>query len=379
MSHIYPYGRAKLEVQGILRKEGLEGLSRLSVEVKRHREHPNLVHLSYHQFESPMELEAVRECRGLILDEDDDWSIVCYPFKKFFNAREKHAAEINWKTARAWEKVDGSLMTLYYYKGKWYVSTTGTPDADCPLQKTDLTYREKFNELLFQQLRAARLKIEDVFFPDHCYMFELVGPDNRIVVRYPEWKLYLLGVRKLFDLSEWFFFHGHGIGGTFDMPEIFYFSSLEEAENAAAALDPMGCEGFVVCDSSFNRLKIKSPRYVELHHLKSELTPRRLLEVIRRGESSEFLTYFPEWSPEFSRMEAVYNVLVDQIDRDFFRLKHIEDRKVFAQTVEHFNNKHALFALKSGKATSGRDWFRQLTPPAAERAFETLSGRASCD
>ena len=38
--------------------------------------------------------------------------------------------KINWKTARVYEKIDGSLMTLYFYDNKWIISSSGKPDAD---------------------------------------------------------------------------------------------------------------------------------------------------------------------------------------------------------------------------------------------------------
>jgi hypothetical protein len=46
------------------------------------------------------------------------------------------AAAIDWTNAVVTEKLDGSLVTLYWYQGGWQVASTGTPDggskyADC--------------------------------------------------------------------------------------------------------------------------------------------------------------------------------------------------------------------------------------------------------
>jgi hypothetical protein len=49
----------------------------------------------------------VRESRGVILDEADDWRVVARAFDKFFNYGESGADEIDWGTARVQEKVDG--------------------------------------------------------------------------------------------------------------------------------------------------------------------------------------------------------------------------------------------------------------------------------
>ncbi len=73
-----------------------------------HRIKNGKVVLSYDQIKSPMGEKICQECRGLVLREHT-WEIVCFPFKKFFNSGEGHAAEINWETARVLEKIDGCL------------------------------------------------------------------------------------------------------------------------------------------------------------------------------------------------------------------------------------------------------------------------------
>lgn len=50
----------------------------------------------------------------MLLDEDDDWRVLSFPYEKFFNYNEKNAAKLDWSTAKAYDKVDGSLMVLYW-------------------------------------------------------------------------------------------------------------------------------------------------------------------------------------------------------------------------------------------------------------------------
>ena len=50
----------------------------------------------------------VAECRGIILDEQDDWRVVSYPFDKFFNYNESKAAVLDWSQGvDVYEKLDG--------------------------------------------------------------------------------------------------------------------------------------------------------------------------------------------------------------------------------------------------------------------------------
>jgi hypothetical protein len=89
-----------------------------------------------------------------------------------------------------------------------------------------------------------------------CYIFELFTPENPIVVQTQESKLYLHGCRNLKTFKE-------------EFPEIFAekfnwqcveplpLKSLDEVLAAAKKLNPIEHEGYVVCDRSFNRVKIK--------------------------------------------------------------------------------------------------------------------------
>ena len=57
--------------------------------------------------------------------------------------------------------------------------------------------------------------------------------------------------------------------------------TIDDCLAAAAALNPLRGEGFVVRDAQFHRVKIKCPQYVALTHLKTAMNGRRLLEIIR--------------------------------------------------------------------------------------------------
>ena len=96
-----------------------------------HPQHP-LVQLSYSQRGSNLSNGVVQECRGLIL-EKGSWKVVAMPFLKFFNADEPAAVAVrnafDWRSARVYEKLDGSITTLYHYAGQWHVASMRLPDA----------------------------------------------------------------------------------------------------------------------------------------------------------------------------------------------------------------------------------------------------------
>ena len=84
-----------LKVQQYLIDFGLDTLQdQFKIKVRRHNKYPNLICLNYNQLESsPKDHPVVRECRGLILDEENNWFVVSYPYKRFFNYGELGADE----------------------------------------------------------------------------------------------------------------------------------------------------------------------------------------------------------------------------------------------------------------------------------------------
>lgn len=98
-----------------------DSLDEKVIKHRRHGKYSNLVLFKYGimaNFSDPI----VCECRGIVLDENDNWNVVSRAFDKFFNHGEGHAANIDWDTARVQEKLDGSLCVMYHYDGAWHVA-----------------------------------------------------------------------------------------------------------------------------------------------------------------------------------------------------------------------------------------------------------------
>lgn len=83
---------------------------KFAIKSKRHSKYPNLICFKYNQIESPFSEPLVQECRGIILDENDNWNVVSHSFNKFFNYGESNAVEIDWDVAEVQEKMDGCFL-----------------------------------------------------------------------------------------------------------------------------------------------------------------------------------------------------------------------------------------------------------------------------
>lgn len=338
-----------------------------------------LVMFKYSQFDSDFMNPLVRECRGIILDEDT-FDVVSYAFDKFGNYGEPYCPEIDWKTARVGEKLDGSLCKFVKFPdGNLLVSTNGSIDAfKAGLQDQIGCPYSTFGELVVEavHLEAERRNMSasdgklawlaDMLEPGYTYMFELTSPYNKIVVPQTETRLNFLGCRNNETFEE-IYFTDHPLASVFHTPKVFPLGSLEECVSAAKELT-LDHEGYVVCDAAFNRVKVKSPLYVSAHYMRSDdgsLSHRRAAELIKENQTDEFLTYFPEFKSDFDKMRAVLDTYAAGIDSVFAALTSLgmSTRKEQAAWIMS-NAKEmsgCLFKMLDGKVPNGHDWVYALT------------------
>lgn len=353
------------QLQTFLREGGtLQQLNeQYFVKTTRHSAHPNLVLFKYNQIFSPMDEPIVREARGIILDESDDWRCVARGFDKFFNYGEPNAVAIDWTTARVQEKVDGSLCLLYHYADAWHVATTGSPDASGHVHDNrNLTFAA-----LFWRTLAGYLPPES--FAETVgdggtgwsYLFELTSPHNRVVVAHTEARLTLFGARNL-ETGAWA--RGEEITSLPRVPHVreYPLTSFEEILATFEAIKPLEQEGYVVVDAAHNRVKVKHPGYVALHQAKDGLTERALADILRRGETSEVIAVFPELGASFAALTVRYDALVGEIESDYARLRDIVEQRDFAQVALKTRCSAALFQLRSGRVGSVREYLADATP-----------------
>ncbi|WP_027217165.1 RNA ligase [Butyrivibrio fibrisolvens] len=278
----------------------------------------------------------VCEARGIVIDVVQ-LSVVCWPFDKFFNVQEQYAADIDWNSARVLEKIDGSMIKLFWYKDAWKFATSSTCDAkDAAIPGyNELTYAdiiaraENVNEIPFEELNK-----------DYTYIFELVSPLSQIVVRYEMIALFFLTARNNHT--------GEELDTEllqFRRPRSFALISLNECLVAVLALNKGGeieDEGFVVVDEKHNRVKIKSPAYVAMHRLSTNkvFTVKRMAEFFCNGEDlSKLAKDFPanahiikyyDW--QFAEMKHKAEDMMLYSRRLYEEYDH--DRKAVAMTIK---------------------------------------------
>lgn len=308
----------------------------------------------YNQIDTPMAEPIAQECRGLILNSKDNWNVVACPFFKFFNYGEGHAANLDWSSVSWFEKLDGSMISLYYFNNQWHVSTSGTPDAKTQVHNEEgLTFEKLFWDT-FNSLGWR--KPEET---NYTFVFELTSPYNRIVVPYTKSDLHLLMVRNNETLKEvdveW-----AAKTWEFKTPVRHSIKNLDDALAILETKNGLETEGFVVVDKNFNRIKIKNTKYVALAHIKDNFSDRRVVELVRLGEDEEFLSYFPEYTHVFEKFKAKFNKIYQATEEVYNEIKDIPVQKDFALKATKHEFSSALFCVRNGKAGDFKEYYNSI-------------------
>jgi hypothetical protein len=308
------------------------------------------------------------QCRGLVLREHT-WEVVAYPFNRFFNHGQGEAAAIDWATARFEEKLDGTLLIVYWddHDGTWRCATRSMCEAH-----GDINGHGTFAALADKAARDAGVGAGDLHQlmegvgADRrvTHIFELTGPYNTIVCRYDSLSLTLLGARDLDTFAEldpkrdldW-------LG--FETPREWHFDNIDHLAEVIREWDPMQFEGIVVKDAAFNRIKVKSPKYLAVAHATDSLGSswRSVVEAVASGAADDIGMMLPPLVRD--RVDIVASALArlkQETERDFAEIRGTDDMKSFAFQAQTKLWSAALFALKRGKAADLDDFIKRSSP-----------------
>lgn len=288
-----------------------------------------LVLFKYNQINSDFNKKICREARGLILDSTDNFKVVRFAFEKFFNLGESYAAKLDWNTAVATEKIDGSIISVFYYDGKWRIATNSTIDAF----KAELAGVGPYKT--FGELFESVLPLSNFVSCKHnfCFTFELVSPYNKVVIDYPETKVYILSIRNLNTFKEVDDLDMRDFSNymAVERPQVYNLNNEADYRKLVEQM-PEGHEGIVVRDAAGNRVKIKTLLYFEMHKAKNNgvITLERIVDLILKNDDEEFLSYFVEYRPKFSYIRNVREKILSKIEEIKVLAKNYSSKREIA-------------------------------------------------
>jgi T4 RnlA family RNA ligase len=267
-----------------------------------------------------------KQCRGLIVD--NNWNIVARPFQKFFSYEQLNGVVPN-EPFTAYEKMDGSLGILYHVDGVPYIATRGSFTSPQAERATEI-YRRKYRKVKVDQSMT--------------YLFEIIYPENQIVVNYGNTEdLILLAVIETETGDELPLPNiGFTVVKQYDITE---FKQLLEQQNDDR-------EGFVVRFQSGQRVKIKFDEYKRLHKIITSLNPKHIWETLRSGKTLDNLLErtpdkFQQWVRETENELMKQFAEVECEARR--KLQFGNDRKKLAQIFKQCQFHGIMFAILDRK------------------------------
>jgi RNA ligase len=256
--------------------------------------------------------ETLLMCRGLVTDRTGD--IVASPFQKFFNIEEgKFEPTENFEV---YEKMDGSLGIVFWYRGQWVVATRGSFTSDQAIKAREIL--KKYNT--------------DIMFRHLTFCFEVLYKNNRIVVDYGDYEgLVLLGTfdkfGKEYDVEMW---REHG----FDVVK--KYDGIKDFKELKSMVKD-NQEGFVVKFSNGDRVKVKGVEYLRLHKIMTNVTTTGVWEYLKNGEDvMEILKDVPD---EFYNKIKSY---VKDLRYSYFQISEDVGKKFDGKMYGKYNDKEPI-------------------------------------
>lgn len=317
------------------------------------RPHPTLPLFVYNysaaaQFKPIAEwTEALCDARGLILDHHGE--IVGRPFRKFWNYEQVLDQIPGGQDYTVWEKVDGSLGIVCDYKGSTVVATRGSFESD----------QAKWAAQHFADFRPL---------PGFTYLFELIYPENRIVVDYGDRQETVLLAVTLLDgriTPNWQTFapewcqlaHGRRVARRYASSELASLAALEDKP------EHRGAEGFVVRWDSGFQCKVKFAEYKRLHRLITQCSTRTIWELLRCGKGvgevidrvpDEFRSWVTTQTADltcaFERISLAARTVFEETPGPFLT------RRDFAEWAKAQPNPSLLFSLLDRRDITDSVW-----------------------
>lgn len=239
MKNVIPY----------IKENGLAALSEnFAIKITPHKDYPNLVGLCYHLTKTPINA-ITNECRGMVIDKET-FEVVAYPFDRFFDyVPNTDNNGFDFSNFIAAEKIDGTMIVMYWYADKWNIGTKGTPDASGLIPDKDKTYSEYFWEI-WHKLGYDIKRCSKVY--THIFEFKFRSK-KQFYTKTVQPTITYIGCRDALGFERY-------VNDTTQRRAKVYTNKdcIETLQNAT---NPIYTEGFVLIDSNFNRLKIKNPVY----------------------------------------------------------------------------------------------------------------------
>ena len=333
--------------------------------------HPNYWMFVYNLYNSDFTNPMLKACRGTVLEIVDNKvvGVVCHAMDKFFNYGDPNCDKIDWNTVEIIDKKDGQLIKVSRYKNEVLWFTNGAFGLNTPLSYTDDKIKDY--ETLVKVALGENITWIDRIPEGMTVFMELCSPYNRIVCKYDEIKMWLLGARDA-NQKE---IPPEDLNIPLESPEIYRNISgilgpdLEDSFDGVKKLltyfNWKTQEGVVIRDDQFNRVKMKCEDYVRIHLLIGDdgLNDNKIFNAILTNNIDDLIEID---NSIVNRVEEMKN----EIRRCKIKLKWMFDEA--KNKFSEFNNNRKEFAIWAQTTMERNTWFKALDNKSYNEYFESF-------
>lgn len=287
--------------------------------------------------------EETLMARGLVV-HDSTGEIVARPMKKFWNF-EEHYGPLPDGPYHVWEKVDGSLILYFHYMNEWHFATKGSFTSSQALEARKI-WEEKYSHVSLDT--------------DYTYLFEVIYPENRIVLDYGDKRdlvfLVQIHTKNATEILADSYY-------SFPIPEYFGLMNSKENPIDLKFLEVPNKEGFILIYNSGLRLKLKFDEYLRLHKVMTGFTEKNIWESLKNGGMEELERVldrvpdeFYKWVKEISNdLLSKYKEIESVAIKDFVFVPD-GDRAHKAEYIKKTKYPSLLFSMLDQKDYSENIW-----------------------
>ncbi|AYV79844.1 MAG: RNA ligase [Faunusvirus sp.] len=298
-------------------KKRLESLS-TNIMVKEFENDDRFLLANHYTKDNKKFTSLERECRSIILDKTD-LRVVCYTYDDIYYNDDARNWLLQWNGDDEKKSTDtqiecsmeGTFMPLYFYNGKWCLSTRKCIDAATSIWSSNKSYYDMFVECFGDQDGVD--KFYGKLDKNYIYYFVLVHHENKYLINYSE---YFKG-----DQQYKVVYHvltrecgSHGevdksvvdlvklSDGKIQIPTQYKdYTTLDKENESSDIREPIAMEGVIVklFDKVSNKtvlLKIQTDKYKKMSIIypNSSNMYYSFIELYQRGKLVEHIKYFPE-------------------------------------------------------------------------------------
>jgi RNA ligase len=292
--------------------------------------------------------DVTLSCRGLITDINGN--IVGRPFKKFFNLEENRHTPTD--KFDVYEKMDGSLGILINYNYEWILATRGSFSSDQAIKGCEILNRnENYKKLN----------------PNVTWLFEIIYPENRIVVNYGYEDLVMIGgvyTNTGLEIDIHSDEHVSNLG----INIVKKYDGIEDYTKIKSMISD-NQEGHIIRFSNGERIKIKGEEYIRLHKIMTEVSTKSIWESLMNNDDinallenvpdefySKIKDYENSLKSEYNSIEStvknIYETYINSLNGEY--IEQYEYAKWVLSQPKHIHP--ILFNMKLGKEYSDIIW-----------------------